>query len=58
MKIYMPEKWDLFKCHILIDLLKLYFVPRNSIPSMHVYRATIQDCRKTYFKIPERIPDF
>jgi hypothetical protein len=25
---------------------------------MHVSRATIQDCKKKYFKIPERITDF
>jgi hypothetical protein len=49
------------KCNILIDpidLLKLYFVSRKSILSMHVCRATIQDCKKKYFKIPERISDF
>jgi hypothetical protein len=46
------------KCHILIDLLKLNFVSRNSILSIHVCRATIQNCKKKYFKISEGIPDF
>jgi hypothetical protein len=38
------------KCHILIDLLKLYFVSRNSILSVHVCRATIKDCKKNVSK--------
>jgi hypothetical protein len=38
-----------------IDLLKLYFVSRNSILSMHVCRARL---KKKYFKIPVRIPNF
>jgi hypothetical protein len=45
-------------CHILIDLLSFKIVSLNPFLSMHVCRATIQDCKKIYFKNPELIPDF
>jgi hypothetical protein len=53
--------WKSFHClwllHILVDLLKLFFVSRNSFLSMHVCKVTIQDCKEK-IKNPERIPDF
>jgi hypothetical protein len=41
---------NMIKCHILIDLLKLYFVSRNSILNKHICRATIQNYKKKIFQ--------
>jgi hypothetical protein len=39
----------------MIGLLKLYFGSQNSILSLYVCSAAIQDCKNKYYKIPKKL---